>query len=101
MVEQMQLWTPGEVYRQLDGIVPVLASWNKNTDPAKQKLDRFLKQLEEDLGSLPEDEEDLFLHMDIAVPPKNYIYQHDLDNYLFPVVKKLGAARFVFVSGTK
>lgn len=90
-----------DVHRQLDGIVPVLASWNKNSDPEQQKLQQYLKHLREDLGPLPADERGLFLHMDIAVRPEAYTHHHDLDNYLYPVISCLKAPNFVFVSGTK
>lgn len=100
-MEQMQLWAPGEVYRQLDGIVPVLASWNKSTDKDQQKLRQYLDKLMVDLGPLPADEANLFLHMDIAVEPKHYLHDQDLDNYLYPVAKKLGAEHFVLVTGRK
>lgn len=62
-------------------MVPVLASWNKTTNPEQERLQRYLDKLQADLGPLPADETNLFLHMDIGGPPENYTYQHDPDNY--------------------
>lgn len=51
-MEQKLIWAHGKVYRQLDGIEPVLESWNKKTDPAQEKLRRYLEQLVDDPGLL-------------------------------------------------
>lgn len=78
-----------------------LASWNANADPEQIALQRYLDAIEQELHPLPQTGE-LFLHMDVDVEEREHLlHHHDLDNYLYPVVQRLGAHRFRCVSAIK
>jgi hypothetical protein len=100
-MQKWQLWSAGEPWRAIDDIEPVLDCWDKQTSKTQGKLQGYLDKLKKDLGPLPSAERKLFLHMNIVVHPEHYLRDHDLDNYLRPVVYALGATHFVFVSATK
>lgn len=49
-----------------------------------------------------QDRTGLFLHLSVDVQnPAHLLRHHDLENYLTPLVQRLGAAHFIFVSATK
>jgi len=101
-MQTWQLWTPDEIYNEIKLIEPQLESWNAKSDPAQIKLQKYLDEIERELGYIPSIGNRLFLHMDIDVLKQEHLLQHhDLDNYLYPIVKRLGAARFIYVSATK
>jgi hypothetical protein len=97
-----QLWTTGAPLRTVEGIQPLPACWNARTDPAQIRLQAYLDRLATSLGELPTCYGRLFLHMDIDVhDAAHLLHHHDLENYLTPVVHRLGHARFVLVSARK
>ncbi|MCA1667046.1 MAG: hypothetical protein LC793_06535 [Thermomicrobia bacterium] len=101
MVGVWQLWSHGDVLQRVSGIEPLLASWNRKTDPAQIRLQRYLDDLQSAAGTLPSGQR-LFLHMQIDVKkPERLLHHYDLENYLTPVVIRFGAGHFVFVSATK
>ncbi len=95
------LWTQSSVLAEIRDIKPQLASWEKKTDPAQIRLQSYLNDVSERLAPLP-DQSNLFLHMIIDVEdPAHLLHHYDLENYLTPVVHKLGHQRFVYVSADK
>jgi len=81
---------------------PLLASWNARTDPEQVRLQAYLDRLAASLGDLPTGTAPLFLHMDIDVRDlARLLRHHDLDNYLYPVVQRLGHGRFALASASK
>jgi hypothetical protein len=85
----------------VDGIEPCVESWDARDHLSQVRLRAYLDQLEPDLGSLP-DGDNLFLHMQVDVRrPKRLLRYCDVENYLTPVVRRLGASRFRLVSGVK
>lgn len=103
-MQAWQLWTPHEVLKTVPDIEPLLASWNKSTDPAQIRLQGYLDQLMGKLHPLPADQNNLFLHMDVDVHmPSHLLHHHDLENYLRPLFGRrwLDTSRFVFVSARK
>jgi hypothetical protein len=100
-VNQFQLWTIADTHKMLTLDKPKLASWNANSDPEQIALKRYLDDIEQKLHPLPQ-VPGLFLHMVIDVKnPAHLLHHHDLDNYLYPVVYRLGASRFSMVSASK
>ena len=100
-MQQFQLWTVANTYKNLTLDRPLLASWNANSDPAQIALQRYLDDIEQNLRALLQ-ATGLFLHMEIDVKNSAHLlHHHDLDNYLYPVVYRLGASRFRLVSATK
>ncbi len=100
-MQQFQLWAIADTHKILTLEKPLLASWNANSDPAQIALQRYLDDIEQNLSPLPQTP-GLFLHMVIDVKnPEHLLYHHDLDNYLYPVVYRLGASRFSMVSAIK
>ncbi len=98
---QFQLWNFADIQKNLPLAKPKLASWNAKSDREQMELKKYLDDIEQSLGPLPQ-APGLFLHMEIDVQnPIHLLQEHDLDNYLYPVVKKLGAYRFRLISATK
>jgi len=83
-------------------VEPLLASWNAREDPAQVRLQAYLERLASALGEIPPPPVRLFLHMEIDVGVAARLQRHyDLENYLTPVVQRIGHQRFVFVSAKK
>jgi hypothetical protein len=99
------LWEAGEVLEavQLDGaLTPLLACWEKKGHPAQIRLQAYLETLAGKLGALPTYGMHLFLHMDIDVGKAERLLTHyDLENYLTPVVYRLGHIQFCLASARK
>ena len=96
------LWKRGEVYCRIDGIKPLLASWERKTHPAQIRLQEYLDELEATIGPLRFRNAPLFLEMDIdVVRPERLLRHHDLENYLTPVVDRLGQDLFHYVIARK
>ena len=55
---EWQTWQAEAVERQIDGISPLLASWEKSTNPAQVRLRAYLDDLVCKLLPLPEDDTD-------------------------------------------
>jgi len=96
-----QLRKQGDVLKVIPVEQPLLASWNKNIDPAQMRLQAYLRDLAGSLGPLPASVP-LWLGMEVDVrESQRLLHHHDLDNYLYPVVIHLGSVRFSLVSGVK
>lgn len=101
-MQQFQLWTIDTSYKKICLPDPKLASWNAKSDPEKIAVEKYCDDIEEQFISLLPRTSGLSLHMEIDVKEqKHLLYNHDLDNYLYPVVKRIGARRFTFVSAIK
>jgi len=101
VMQNFQLWTTTDIYKKIKIIEPRLESWNAKSDPDQVKLQNYLDDIQRNFGTLPP-HSDLFLHMDIDVQKQNNLFHHhDLDNYLYPLVNRIGTANFKFVSATK
>ena len=97
-----QLWTQGAVLRQITDLTPRLASWDRKTAPSQIQLQAYLDPIATDLAPILQDRTGLFLHLAVAVQnPAHLLRHHDLENYLTPLVQRLGAGHFTFVSATK
>ena len=81
---------------------PLLESWNSNTDPAQVRLASYVDEVA-GLVSLPDTADHLALHLRVGLPLSRPLITGggDLDNYLFPIVRRLGANRFDAVFGAK
>lgn len=102
MERSWQLWSAGPIVRIVDRVEPLLASWNARNDPSQIRLQAYLESVVSAIGELPARPTQLFLHMDIdVVVPARLLRHYDLENYLTPVVHRLGQDRFVFVSARK
>jgi hypothetical protein len=98
-----QFWQAGPVDRQIDGLSPLLASWEKSTHPAQVRLRAYLDELLCKLSPLPEDGP-LFLRLEVDVQdPQRLLRHYDLENYLTPLFgsRCLPSARFPFVVARK
>jgi hypothetical protein len=96
------LWEHGKIIRRVEGISPLLATWEAASHPSQQRMRAYLVELVDTLGPLPEQPAALFLHMDISVSdPMALLKHHDLENYLTPVAARLGGSRFVLASAVK
>ncbi|MGN9890413.1 hypothetical protein [Micromonospora sp. L31] len=87
-------------------VQPRLASWNTAGDPDQVRLQAFLAAAERVVRPRLETLADpLVLRLDVGLPPATPLLdQHDLDNYLFPLVTHLAkrtGRRFVSAWATK
>jgi hypothetical protein len=97
------LWQPGSIERQVEGISPLLASWERNSHPAQVRLREYLDDLACRLLPLPEDGP-LYLRLEVDVGNRERLLRHyDLENYLTPLFgsRCLPSARFFLVKATK
>jgi hypothetical protein len=96
------LWTQGRILAEVNGIEPQLESWERMTHRSQVQLKAYLDDVVAALGPLPDSEMPLFLHLDVdrryEAATKR---QPDIENYLTPVARRLGARHFCLVSGTK
>jgi hypothetical protein len=100
-MQHLQLWARDSLYKKIMLAEPKLASWNANADPGQIAVQRYLDDIEHELDPLPKDS-GLFLHMEIDVKNREHLlHHHDLDNYLYPAVQRLGASRFRLVGAIK
>lgn len=84
-------------------VAPRLASWMRRDHPDQRRLNEFLDHAESVVRSrLRTLEGPLAIRLDVALSEDvDPLQEHDLDNYLYPLVSRLGAARFVSAWGTK
>jgi hypothetical protein len=82
---------------------PVLESWDAADHPHRLALTAFLDELEHDLGWGPRAGQHLALELTVGLPDSVGLDHrgHDLDNYLFPIVDRLGPVRFDAVFARK
>lgn len=92
----------GPALRVVQGFTPLLASWERHDHPAQLRMRAYLDQVQDELemGTLPD--EGLYLDLLVDVEHPERLQQHyDLENYLTPIVVRLGWRRFVRVSARK
>jgi hypothetical protein len=84
-------------------VAPRLASWMAQDHPDQLRLATFLDHVETVLTPAMEAiDGPLSLRLDVGLPADvDPLVHHDLDNYLFPLVKRLGSRRFASVWATK
>jgi len=98
-----QFWQAGPIEREIDGISPLLASWEKSSHPAQVRLRAYLDDLICKLSPLS-DAVPLFLQLDVDVQDSQRLLRHyDLENYLTPLFgsRCLPSSRFFFVAAKK
>lgn len=100
MAETLKFWQPGEVLHTLEGIKPLLATWDAKTHPTQIRMQAYLDSVEQQLQHLPD--QPLFLSLEVDVEQEKRLEKHhDLENYLTPLVGRLGRNRFVLATATK
>lgn len=100
---EWQLWQAGSIQRQIEGITPLLASWENNSHPAQIRLREYLDAITTQLLPLP-DGVPLFLHLDVDVEDSVRLLRHyDLENYLTPLFGSqwLPSSKFHLVTAKK
>ncbi|MEX2238660.1 MAG: hypothetical protein WEB00_14135 [Dehalococcoidia bacterium] len=94
------LWQQGREFNRIEGLTPLLASWDSKTHPSQIRLRTYLDDVKKRLGQLPEKELSVHLHVDVGTSER-LTRHYDLENYLTPLVFDLGARRFDLVSAEK
>ncbi len=85
-------------------VTPTLASWDRHDHPSQRALSAFLDSLEPLMRpALQQLASPAVLALDIGLPKGSQLTSggRDLDNYLFPIVARFGAARFAAVFARK
>jgi hypothetical protein len=92
---------PTSLPRSLD-MTPRLESWDKSGSPSQIALSSYLDHVVVVLGDEPR-EEPLSLHLNVGFDEGVSLTSggRDLDNFLFPVVRRLGWQRFFAASASK
>jgi Holliday junction resolvase RusA-like endonuclease len=83
-------------------LAPVLESWNARAHPDQLRLATFLDEIEASL-ELSDADSNLALELQVGLPESRSLTTGggDLDNYLFPISRRLGPARFDAMFGAK
>jgi hypothetical protein len=83
-------------------LAPVLESWNAADHPDQIRLGKFLDHVEAALALSGRDEH-LALELQVGISESRSLTSGgaDLDNYLFPIIRRLGFARFDAVFASK
>jgi hypothetical protein len=82
--------------------MPRLASWNRTSDPAQQRLQAYLDEVQAKLAPVLATGRDWGLTLVIDVEsPARLLHHYDLENYVTPLIDRLGPDRFVYVAATK
>jgi Holliday junction resolvase RusA-like endonuclease len=83
-------------------IAPRLESWDKSGSPSQVALTSYLDHVVEVVGALPGAGQ-LALHLNVGFAEGVPLTTggRDLDNYLYPVVRRLGWKRFLAASASK
>lgn len=96
-----RLWTTGEQLAAWGDLTPRLACWEGHEHPAQRRMQAYLDDLATRFAPFVAERE-LSLHLEIDREREDSRFGGcDLENYLTPIVHRLGPARFVFVSATK
>ena len=87
------------------GVQPKLESWDATGSPSQIALSGYLDHVEALLAASPLslDKNALVLSLSVGLPATTALTVggRDLDNYVFPIIRRLGAARFVSVWANK
>jgi hypothetical protein len=97
------LWEKGTILSTIDGIRPLLASWDRIDHPSQVRLRKYLESLIARVGQLPSDD---FFYLDLTVDVQfaDRLRRHyDVENYLTPLfgAKYFNHRRFTRVVGRK
>ena len=99
-MESLTFWQAGELLTTLTDLKPLLACWEAKTHPSQIRMQAYLDDVQQRLGDLIHDR--LFLHLEVDVEQEKRLEKHhDLENYLTPLVDRLGRNKFVLATATK
>jgi hypothetical protein len=95
-------WQMRDALREATGFTPLLASWNSKSDPAMIRLTAYLDEIAGalDAPSLAGSDWGLDLVVDVGVEAR-LLRDYDLENYLTPLVNRMGAGHFRFARARK
>jgi len=84
-------------------VAPVLESWENIDHPDQQRLRAYLDQIEALVASFPISDGHLALELAVGLPSSAALDSggRDLDNYLLPIARRIGAQRLDAVFGRK
>jgi hypothetical protein len=84
-------------------LMPRKTSWDAASATSQVELSRYLDHVAElTAPRMRELAGDLALRLDVGLPAEvDPLFEHDLDNFLHPVIKHLGGGRFVTAWATK
>lgn len=82
-------------------IQPLLASWDSKAHPNQLALQNYLSVIKEQVLTIANIEEPLYLRVHSLVTPSQMTVGHDLENYLTPLARSLNDLPIVFARATK
>ncbi len=95
-------WRMGEPLVELRDLQPRLASWDAKTNQNQVNLQAYVDDIEQRLATVELPAEGLFVDLTVDIgEPSKLLVLRDLENYLTPLVKRLGRNRFVYARGVK
>lgn len=98
---EFRLWAPGAPLAAWSDLTPRLASWDRRDHPSQRRLQEFLDELAGRCAPL-DAEQDLWLRLDVDRQLEDSRFSgYDLENYLTPMVHRLGSSRFLLVTAEK
>lgn len=95
-------WYADLTLAELTGFQPLLASWERSDNPAQIRLRAYLEEIATKALPACSDSDQLWCELSVDVEREERLTRHyDLENYLTPLVLKLGWRRFVLAKATK
>jgi hypothetical protein len=81
---------------------PLLASWERSTDPAQIRLQRYLDDIERAFRPQLKTANAYYLSIEVGLPDSvDILHHYDLENYLTPVAHRLRELPIVLACATK
>jgi len=99
------IWRPPDTVPLTLALPPRLESWDAKTAPSQVALGQYLNHVAELTRRQMTDASTGLLSLELAVslPEDTHLPQggHDLDNFLYPIVRRLGSHRFASAHGAR
>src|SRR3989337_2980422 len=81
---------------------PLLASWERSTDPAQVRLQRYIDDIERAFRPKLKTADSYYLSIEVGLPDSiDILHHYDLENYLTPVAHRLHDLPIVLACATK
>lgn len=97
-----KLWSMGQPVHVMNGLEPRLASWDHREHPNQLRMNAYLEPVFEKLAPRLAGCGEWAINLIVDVGQEKHLHRgHDVENYITPLVKKLGPQHFVYAAVSK